>query len=104
PIIDVIKVPNHLSLPNGPGPVVYSYTLRNLGTVAVTNVTMDDDKCNPVNFTGGDNNNDSILDINEVWVYTCSTTLNQTTTNTATVRGRANGFIATDIAIATVNV
>ncbi|MDP2668229.1 MAG: ice-binding family protein, partial [bacterium] len=45
PLIDVLKVPNPLALPNGPGPVTYTYTLRNIGIVPVTNVTMVGDTC-----------------------------------------------------------
>src|SRR6185436_1669365 len=38
PLIDVLKVPNPLALPGGPGPVTYTYTLRNIGVVPVTNI------------------------------------------------------------------
>jgi hypothetical protein len=50
----------------------------------------------------GDTNGDSKLDVNETWVYTCSTTLTKTHTNIVTATGWANGISAIDIASATV--
>lgn len=102
PIIDVLKVPSPLVLPNGPGLVLYTYTLRNIGTVPVTQVTMVGDTCSPIILVSGDTNLDARLDVNEVWVHTCSTTLTETHTNIVTAMGWANGISATDIASATV--
>ena len=102
PLIDVVKVPSPLALPGGPGPVMYTYTLRNIGTVPVSNVTMVGDTCSPITLISGDTNGDSKLDVNETWVYTCSTTLLATHTNTVVATGWANGISATDIASATV--
>lgn len=102
PLIDVVKVPSPLSLPNGPGLVKYTYTLRNIGTVPVTNITMVGDTCSPIVLVSGDTNNDAKLDLNEAWVHTCSTTLTATHTNNVVATGWANGLSATDIASATV--
>lgn len=102
PLIDVVKTASPLSLPNGPGLVKYTYTLRNTGTVPVTNVTMVGDTCSPVVRVSGDINSDNKLQVNETWVHTCSTTLLQTHTNTIVATGWANGISATDIASATV--
>ena len=102
PLIDVVKVPSPLALPAGPGPVTYNYTLRNIGTVPVTDVTMVDDTCSPVTLVSGDTNGDSKLDVNETWTYKCSTTLSATHTNTVVATGWANGISTTDIANATV--
>jgi len=102
PLIDVVKVPNPLTLPNGPGAVNYTYTLRNIGTVPVTDVTMVGDTCSPINLVSGDANGDSKLDVNEIWVYNCSKTITETHTNTVVATGWANGISATDIASATV--
>jgi uncharacterized repeat protein (TIGR01451 family) len=102
PIIDVVKVPNPLALPSGPGSVTYNYTLRNIGTVPMTNVTMVDDSCGPVTFVSGDTNKDSKLDVNETWIYQCSALLTETHTNTVVATGWANGISATDIASAIV--
>ncbi|MDO8499584.1 MAG: ice-binding family protein [bacterium] len=102
PLIDVVKVPSPLALPAGPGVVVYTYTLRNIGTVPMANVTMVGDTCSPIVLASGDTNGDAKLDVNEIWVHTCSTTLAKTHTNTVVATGWANGIAATDIASATV--
>jgi len=102
PIIDVVKVPSPLSLPGGPGPVTYTYTLRNIGIVPATDVTMVGDTCSPITLISGDTNSDAKLDLAETWVYRCSTTLAETHTNTVVATGWANGISATDIASATV--
>jgi LPXTG-site transpeptidase (sortase) family protein len=102
PLIHVTKIPNPLLLPTPGGTVTYTETVTNPGTVALSNVTLTDDKCSPVAYVSGDLNNDSKLDSNESWIYTCTTNLNQTTTNTATATGTANGLTAKDLAVATV--
>lgn len=102
PLIDLVKVPNPLALPDGPGLVAYTYTLRNIGTVPVTDITMVGDTCVPIVLDSGDANADTKLDVDETWVYKCSTTLTETHTNTVVATGWANGISATDIANATV--
>jgi uncharacterized repeat protein (TIGR01451 family) len=102
PLIDVVKVPSPLSLPNGPGPVTYTYTLKNIGTVPVTNITMVGDTCSPIVLSSGDTNSNSILETNETWVYHCTTNLSATHTNIVTTTGWANGISAVDVASATV--
>jgi hypothetical protein len=89
PLISVIKVPNPLALPNGPGLITYTYTLHNTGIVPVNNITMIDDSCSPVTFVSGDINGNSKLDLNETWTYNCATTLSTTHTNTVTATGWA---------------
>jgi hypothetical protein len=102
PLLDVVKVPNPLALPNGPGSVTYTYTLSNPGTVPVTDITMVGDSCAPIVRVSGDTDGDNQLDVTETWVHTCSTTLNETHTNTVVATGWANGLSASDIASATV--
>jgi hypothetical protein len=102
PLINVVKVPTPLALPGGPGLVTYDYTVSNVGEVAMSNVTLTDDKCAPVNRISGDTNSNNLLDTNETWKYRCATTLATTTTNTAIVTGQANGLTATDVATARV--
>ena len=88
PLIDIIKVPNPLALPAGPGKVTYNYTVWNLGAQqALTDVTVIDDKCIPVVFSSGDVNFNNKLDPGENWRYSCATTLTSTTTNTAIATG-----------------
>lgn len=102
PLIDVLKVPSPLVLPAGPGPVKYTYTLRNIGTIPVGKITMVGDTCSPIVRVSGDTNGDNKLDVTETWVYTCSTTLSKTHTNIVTAIGWANGISAVDTANATV--
>jgi hypothetical protein len=102
PLIDVVKVPNPLALPAGPGSVKYTYTLRNIGTVPVTDITMVGDTCSPIIRISGDTNVDNKLDVTETWVHTCSTILSETHTNIVTATGWSNGISASDIANATV--
>ncbi|MFA6447280.1 MAG: ice-binding family protein [Patescibacteria group bacterium] len=102
PLINVKKVPTPLSLPNGPGSVTYNYTVRNLGILTMTEVTLVDDKCPNMKFISGDLNKNSQFETTEVWYYSCTTTLNETTVNFATARGNANGMATVDTAIAEV--
>lgn len=102
PLIDVVKIPSPLSLPGGPGPVTYTYTLSNIGTVSVANITMVGDTCSPITIVSGDINSNSILEVSETWIFRCTTTLSATHTNTVVTTGTANGITATDITSATV--
>ena len=102
PLIDVVKTASPLSLPSGPGLVTYTYTLRNIGTVPVTSITMLGDTCSPIILVSGDSNSDGKLDVSETWTHRCSTTLTKTHTNIVTATGWANNISATDIANATV--
>ena len=102
PLIDVVKIPSPLALPGGPGLVTYTYTLRNIGTVPVTNITLVGDTCSPILLASGDTNNNAVLEVNEVWVHRCTTTLTETHTNIVVTTGWANGLSAVDIASATV--
>jgi uncharacterized repeat protein (TIGR01451 family) len=102
PLIDVVKVPSPLALPSGPGQVTYTYTVSNVGTVPMTDVTLVGDTCSPIELISGDANSDSKLDVSEKWVYRCVKTLSETTTNTVVATGYANGISAVDIANAKV--
>ncbi|MDB5170019.1 MAG: hypothetical protein JWN82_415 [Candidatus Saccharibacteria bacterium] len=102
PLIDVEKVASPSSLPAGPGLVTYTFTLQNIGTAPVANITMVDDSCSPVILVSGDTNSDTELGTSETWVYTCSATLLATHTNNVIATGWANGLSTTDLASATV--
>jgi uncharacterized repeat protein (TIGR01451 family) len=65
--------------------VSYTYVVTNPGDDPLSTVSVSDDKCSPVEFMGGDLDSDDQLDLDESWVYTCSTALSEDTTNTATV-------------------
>jgi len=101
PLIKVIKTPSPTAL-TGSGSVTYTYTVTNPGTVALSNVTVTDNKVSPVTYVSGDVNADKLLQPGETWIYTSKTNVDATTTNTATAKGSANGNTATGIASATV--
>ena len=66
--------------------VVYTYTVTTTGSDPVLNVNVSDDKCSPVAYVSGDDGDD-ILQPGETWLYTCTTSLSEDTTNIATVTG-----------------
>jgi len=86
PSIDVAKTASTQSL-SGAGTVTYTYLVTNPGTADLGQITVTDDKLSSVTYVSGDLNNDSLLQPNEVWVYTGTSRLTSTTTNTATVTG-----------------
>jgi hypothetical protein len=102
PLIHVTKIPSPLALAVGGGNVMYSYIVTNPGVAALHNVAVADDKCATLYGPFGDTNHDNLLDRNESWAYACRMNLTQTTTNTVTAQGEANGLIARDFAIVTV--
>lgn len=102
PLIHIVKTPSPLSLPFNGGMVTYSYRVTNPGTVALTDVTVVDNKCSGVTRVSGDINADSKLQPSETWMYTCSMNIPLTTVNTVVATGHANGLTAIDTALATV--
>lgn len=104
PAISVSKSADPSTLTAGAGTVTYTYTVTNPGTLALSNVTVTDDKVSPLVHVSGDTNADGLLQPDEAWVYTGTGYLDVTTTNTATASGSANGVTATDTASVTVPV
>jgi len=78
-----------------PVSVTYTYTETNGSTggngttdLAISNVTVTDDKCGAATFVSGDTNSNTKLDVGEIWTFTCGPqSLTTTTTNTATASG-----------------
>lgn len=103
-IINITKVSYPLSLPNGGGPITFTYKVNNPGVVPLHGVTVTDDNCAPMSGKLGDTNGNNLLDTNEVWVFSCTTTLTHTTTNTAMVTAYAHGLKAVGDATLTVTV
>ena len=62
--------------PDVPDPreAVYLYEVSNLGSLPLADVEdrIDDDTCSPVSYDAGDTNADELLDLDEVWVFSCS--------------------------------
>lgn len=104
PKIYVAKTASPTTLLVGGGNVTYNYTVINNGDVALSNITLADDKCVSIVYTSGDTNLNSQLDTMETWNYTCNANINATTTNKATATGNYSGTLvsATDAATVTV--
>ncbi len=65
--------------------VYYRITVENTGNIALTGILVSDDQCT-LSTPSGDANSDGNLDMNETWIYTCSTAAaagSQTNTVTA---------------------
>jgi len=99
PAIEIVKTPDKTLL-ESPGPVTYTYEVKNSGDVPLANVadTITDDKCAPVQYQSGDSDGDGLLDTpnsifedggDETWVFTCTTTISETTLNTVVATGTA---------------
>ena len=104
-IVNITKVAYPLSLPSEGGQITFTYKVNNPGVVPLSDVSITDDKCSAMSGKLGDTNGNNLLDINEVWIYTCTMNLRQTTTNTATVVAYANGLkaVSNDTITVTVN-
>jgi hypothetical protein len=103
-IINITKVAYPLTLPAEGGDITFTYRVNNPGIVPLSDVSVTDDKCSAMSQKLGDLNGNNFLDTNEVWVYTCMTHLNKTTTNTVSVTSFANGLKAVGYATITVTV
>ena len=88
PGIHMEKSASPSELPAGGGSVLYNFFVFNDGNVPLSDISVTDDKCSPVVFLNGDTDSDGKLDTNETWHYSCSQNLTETTTNTATAKGR----------------
>lgn len=99
PLINLKKITDPISLPEGQGQVTYTYRVTNPGRVTVANVSITDDHCNDILFLSGDTNNNTWLETDEEWVYECVTTLSETLLNFTTARGYAHGLVATDASV-----
>lgn len=103
-IVNITKVAYPLSLPPSGGSITYTYKVGNPGIIPLEKVTVTDDKCSAMSGRLGDTNGNGLLDPSEVWIFTCTTKLTQTTVNTATVTAFGNGLRATGTATITVKV
>jgi hypothetical protein len=85
--------------------VTYTYAVTNTSLDALLfGISVSDDKCAAVAFTGGDADHDGNLQIGETWTYDCTTALASTTTNVATATGKWRTQTVTATASATVTV
>jgi uncharacterized repeat protein (TIGR01451 family) len=105
PGIHVVKYPDidYFCLSDVPVQVTYTYEVTANGTEPLENVSIEDDTCFDPAYVSGDDG-DNILELGETWIYTCSTSLYDTTTNTVDVAGFGvfSGNEVTDETTATV--
>lgn len=80
--------------------VTFRYAVTNPGAQPLAGVTLSDDKCAPIAGPAGDADGDALLDLFEVWEYTCTTTIGahadgeeNPVVNTATVSGSFLGQV-----------
>ena len=85
--IAVEKSASTTDLPFGGGDVTYTYEVTNPGQVALSSVSVVDDKCDAPAYASGDSNSNEKVDVGETWTYTCTATLTETTKNVATASG-----------------
>lgn len=103
PVIGVTKTPSPLAL-TSPGLVTYSYTVWNVGKqITLAGITVTDDKCSPVTYVSGDLNLNYKIEADEIWKYSCTARLLNTTTNTVIATGKSDNpsqqiTTATDVA------
>lgn len=102
--IKVKKTASDYTLKSGPEKVTFTYKVTNEGDAALTNISVNDDKCDDVNYVSGDKNDDDKLDTNEEWKFECKKTVKKTETNTVTAKGTANGEEVKDTDTAKVTV
>jgi hypothetical protein len=95
--IQVVKTASPTIL-YGPGTVTYRYEVTNTGNVPLADVAarIDDDTCAPVDYVSGDDDaNDLLTGVDdlfetgppETWIFTCTMTISEDTTNTVLVTG-----------------
>lgn len=87
--------------------VIYDYVVTNQGQTPLSNISVSDDQCSPVNpvlngaYNSGDTDQDGFLEDGEQWRFVCTSTLTVDTLNTATAQGTnpvGNPVTATDTA------
>ncbi len=88
PGIKVVKSADPTTLPAGGGDVTYKFAVTNVGNVALTSVSVSDvPSCGTINLDSGDTNSNNKLDLTETWMFSCTTNVTTSTTDTATAVG-----------------
>lgn len=75
PHLTVRVTPNQPQVPTNV-PVEYTYEITNdsEANAPIESLTITDNQCSPIMYASGDTNANTILDMNETWVYTCQKT------------------------------
>jgi uncharacterized repeat protein (TIGR01451 family) len=78
-------------------PIAWTYKVSNTGNVALSGISLTDDKEGTITNFSGDTDSDGLLDTNEVWTYTKTGTAKAGSySNTGNVTGSYNGTPVTD--------
>ncbi len=78
--------------------------MTNTGNVALSNVSVTDDKCHSPSYVSGDMSPLGWLGLTETWTFTCSMTITADTVNVATAHGFDGTVEVTDQDTASVTV
>ncbi|MFP5219123.1 MAG: hypothetical protein ACLGIG_05210, partial [Actinomycetes bacterium] len=70
--------------------VLYTVTVENSGDVTLSDVTVTDPLCTPVYLSGDDG--DELLQVDEVWTYTCTYAITQADVDAGSVSNTADGL------------
>jgi uncharacterized repeat protein (TIGR01451 family) len=105
PGIKVVKTADPTTLPAGGGEVTYTFKVTNVGNVALTNVDVTDKpSCGTIDLISGDEDHDNKLDLDETWIFRCTTTVTDSTTDTGTATGHDGNTEVKDTSQAHVDV
>ncbi len=102
--IKIVKTAEPINFGPEGGMSTYSYAVTNPGLYALSNVTVTDRDCSPVEYKNGDANANNKLENTETWLYTCLANIVDTITTSSTARGEVDGKYATDLDDVTVYV
>ena len=88
------------SVPETGGSVTYTYQVTNTSpdgsTDPLSSVTLTDTDGTPT-FTGGDTNNNALLDFGEIWTYTLTVPVHEGTAHDAVAAVSATGLATTSV-------
>lgn len=105
PGIKIVKSADPDTLPAGGGDVTYTFKVTNVGNVALTNVDVTDKpSCGSIDLVSGDEDHDNKLDLDETWIFKCTTTVTESTTDTGTATGHDGNTEVKDTSQAHVDV
>jgi uncharacterized repeat protein (TIGR01451 family) len=105
PGIKVVKSAEPDTLPAGGGEVTYTFKVTNVGNVALTNVDVTDKpSCGTIDLVSGDEDHDNKLDLDETWIFRCTTTVTESVTDTGTATGHDGNTEVKDTSQAHVDV
>jgi gliding motility-associated-like protein/uncharacterized repeat protein (TIGR01451 family) len=67
--VSVVKEADVESVSNPGDVITYTFTIANIGNYAISELNVTDPLIQDLTFISGDDDNDGLLDVNEVWIY-----------------------------------